>query len=285
MKRAFYEKEMKAKLEKLGFPEEQCKTYFPCVGEMLETAGIRRQYYAKTEKGNAIRVILESIKDTERTLSNVYVVLFDGDGQIPYDPKYSPIFKILTELKNGKEIILGCRGGKYHMGSDRQTIEKFELFLVSSKYGIHLPDGQCGCCGFKAKILDEVALRSQGFEIELDLLTSCLRGKIYPYFSHVQVKPELKSEFDIIDHQRKLIFLTERFQWDRKFVIKKRGEYLENEKLPQDYVNMIETTDWPYIDAREGNLFNPLVPKKKVTPVCLERCETECKCGPEIRLI
>lgn len=280
-----HKKETGETFEKFGFPKEEIETYFSRRGQVTEARGIRKEYYDMVPKGNAIRDLLGAITNIETTLSNVYVLFFDGDGQIPYDSEHSPIFPLLKELKNGRDVIFGCRGGKYGIGSPRSAIEKFELFLVSNKYGIHLPDGQCGCWGFKARILDGIALRAQGFEIELDLLTSCLRRKIYLDFIHTPVESELGSEFKAVDHQRKLFFLAERFQWDREFTIKKRDEYLKNETLPQSYIEMIETTDWPYIDPRESNQLDRLVSTKKVVPACLGKCGLECLCGSDCRLI
>ena len=180
------------------------------------------------------------------------------------------------------DIVFACRAGKYGISDIRANIEKFELFLLSSKYGVYLPDGQCGCWGFKTDILEKIPLIAKSFEIELDLLSACLRNRIFLHYMYAAIEgDDQESEFNPKDHEKKLSFLIERLEWNREFVFKRYGEYAkEHGELPEGYVELLRTIDWPDIPVEKENQFNHFIPTYKLLPGCLKRCDIiECVCS------
>ncbi len=101
--------------------------------------------------------------------------MIDGDFDINPDN----IFTVLSKLKEDKKMVFSCRGGKFGLGNLRNMIERFELYLVEARYSVSLPDGQCGCWGFKANLYpNKIRLSADDFEIELDVLINGLYGAV-----------------------------------------------------------------------------------------------------------
>ncbi len=269
----------KEEIEKLGFSVNDLDTYFLCRGHENQQGGIHKRYYGMVNKGTAIRDKIEGIKNEEKSVYGNYLIFFDGDGQIPF----GSFLDILKQLSK-KEVnaVFACRGGNYGISNERANIEKFELFLLSSKYGVYLPDGQCGCWGFKTDILSRIPLIARGFEIELDILSACLKNRILPTYISAIIEDSEESNFNSFDHIFKLDFLIQKLEWNKEFVLKKYSEFVEKQgKLPEEYIDILKNKiDWPDIIPERENQTEFFIPQGKLIPPCFNKCNmnNECPC-------
>ncbi len=174
----------------------------------------------RSSKGRILRTKLEEIKNSNEDSEHYsdYVVYVDGDGDIDFNDT----FKVMDVLMNKSGVCFTCRRGKYMMGQVRDSIERFENYLLENKYGVSLPDGQCGCWGFRKEILKKnYNLSAEGFEIELDILCMCLDTGILPYFVPIKLnlnEPNSVSSFSIPEHKIKLSFLIEKLGLPTSFL-------------------------------------------------------------------
>ncbi|ODS36158.1 hypothetical protein BEH94_08425 [Candidatus Altiarchaeales archaeon WOR_SM1_SCG] len=215
LKNWFKRNETKDEIEKLGFSMNDLELCFLCRGYDNQQEGIHRRYYGVVTKGRAIRDKIEGIKNEEKSIYGNYLIFFDGDGQIPFE-SFLDILKQLS--KKEINVVFACRRGNYGISNEWVNIQKFELFLLSSKYGVYLPDGQCGCWGFKTDILSRIPLIAKGFEIELDILSACLKNRILPTYIKTTIGNSEESTFEPIDHLIKLDFLIQKLEWNKEFV-------------------------------------------------------------------
>lgn len=284
LRKWFFEEEQIKKLEELGFSIDDLEPYFVGRQDSTEIANIRKEYVDIVQKGTAIRDKISTIVDEEQTLTGHYFIMFDGDGQIPKES----FFTILEELLDKeKHVVFACRADKPGIKIERAVIEDFELYLLTVKYGVYLPDGQCGCWGFKTSILKEIRqLTAKGFEIELDLLTSCLKHPTFiPSFFYVPISYVGESQFRSKDHERKLYFLADHLQLSKDFVLGKYQEFKKQfKKQPSfDYEELIRGMDWPLIEDDSDKLEH-IIPSKMIIPRCSGGCKVECKCSDVIEV-
>lgn len=178
----------------------------------------------KTQKGVSVRQKLDSIERDDHN----FVVYIDGDEDIQFDY----VFDILEILRSNSDIniCLSCRQGKFGLGEVRNNIERFELSLIEQKYGINLPDGQCGCWGLKAPLLNSLSLTAIGFEIELDILISALDAKENPYYIPVKLNKISPTTFNEKEHRAKLNFLIGQLGLNRSLLL---GYYENFKKMYQ----------------------------------------------------
>jgi hypothetical protein len=197
-------------------------------------------------KGKKIREHLDRIKNTNPGENDFYdyIIYIDGDRDI----EFNTIFAILDVLQqNAKaQLCLACRQGRFMMGKKRDSIERFENYLIEDRYNISLPDGQCGCWGIKKEFLDKVQLSAKAFEIELDIIIAALELNIIPYFvpTTLTLKRISKaSTFNTDQHMSKLLFLLEKLRINKdllKYYFENfKKEYRKN-KLPDDYLNLFD---------------------------------------------
>lgn len=264
-------------IEKLGFNKNDVETYFIGRGCENQQGGIYKRYDGMVAKGTAVRDKIEGIKNEEKSVYGNYIIFFDGDGQIPFES----FFDILKQLsKKEVEAVFACRCGNYGISNERANIEKFELFLLSGKYGVYLPDGQCGCWGFKTDILSRIPLIARGFEIELDILSACLKNRILPAYISVGIEDSEESNFNPADHIFKLDFLIQKLEWNKEFVLKKYSEFVKKHgELPEGYVDILKNKiDWPDIIPEKENQTEFFIRQGKLIPSCLNKCSINNKC-------
>jgi glycosyltransferase involved in cell wall biosynthesis len=118
-------------------------------------------------KGVALRRGLES------ALGDI-IVTIDADGS--HDPK--DIGKLIRPILDGADVVLGCR---FFDGRGRETttrlnvfgnsIINFAIWLLTGK---RIKDSQTGFRAFRKKILQEVAVSAEGFQVETELTVKML---------------------------------------------------------------------------------------------------------------
>lgn len=120
-------------------------------------------------KGNALRTGFQAA-------TGEYVVMLDADGSMW--PGEIPHF--LHFLDNGYDFVKGSRfvagGGSQDLTRYRALGNRALLAVVNQLYDARLTDLCYGYCAFRRSFLDELALRSTGFEIEAEMVAHALRS-------------------------------------------------------------------------------------------------------------
>ena len=98
------------------------------------------------------------------------VIMMDGDGE--HDPK--DISKFLKELKKGNGLVIGTR--KQHRSFSRTVLNKWMNFWVNIL--VTLKDSSCGYRAIDIKSLKKLSLKSNSFEIDLELILECHQNRI-----------------------------------------------------------------------------------------------------------
>lgn len=120
-------------------------------------------------KGAAIKLGLEKVKGN-------YVIVQDAD--LEYDPK--DYKKLVASLDNGSPVIFGSRfkNGKPKILIHSYLANLFLTFLTNLLFGSHLTDMASCYKLIPTKILRDLSLKSNRFEIELEITTKLLSQKI-----------------------------------------------------------------------------------------------------------
>ena len=208
-------------------------TIFPRVGAFLDK-GLK--IVGRIGKGKVIRIALETNKGKRLD----YVICMDGDGQIPF----GSIFEICFQLRSQPiDAILACRKGEFGISEYRKLIEKFELFLVSQLYSVDLPDGQCGCWGFRGELLNEIELEAEGFEIELDFLVELLRTDTQFGFIEITVVKGDETTFSVKSHKDKIVFVSQKLEIGKGLIeaLATRFEEVHQTPLPAEYKEVLSS--------------------------------------------
>lgn len=120
-------------------------------------------------KGNALRTGF-------RAATGAYVVMMDADGSMC--PGEIPHF--LHFLDHGYDFVKGSRfmagGGSQDLTLIRSLGNRALLTVVNQLYGTRLTDLCYGYCAFRRSFLEELDLRSTGFEIEAEMVAHALRS-------------------------------------------------------------------------------------------------------------
>ena len=120
-------------------------------------------------KGNALRTGFAAA-------TGEYVVMLDADGSM--SPGEIPHY--LHFLDNGYDFVKGSRfvagGGSLDLTVIRSLGNRALLAVVNRLYDTVLTDLCYGYCAFRRSFLDELDLRSTGFEIEAEMIAHALRS-------------------------------------------------------------------------------------------------------------
>ncbi len=120
-------------------------------------------------KGSALRTGF-------RAATGSYVVMMDADGSM--SPGEIPHY--LHFLDHGYDFVKGSRfmagGGSQDLTPVRALGNRALLALVNQLYDARLTDLCYGFCAFRRSFLDELDLRSTGFEIEAEMIAHALRS-------------------------------------------------------------------------------------------------------------
>ncbi len=131
--------------------------------------GVRSVRQRGPGKGNALRTGF-------RAATGTYIVMMDADGSM--SPGEIPHF--LHFLDHGYDFVKGSRfvagGGSQDLTLIRSLGNRALLGVVNQLYGARLTDLCYGYCAFRRSFLDELDLRSTGFEIEAEMIAHALRS-------------------------------------------------------------------------------------------------------------
>lgn len=120
-------------------------------------------------KGNALRTGFEAA-------TGDYIVMMDADGSMW--PGEIPHY--LHFLDNGYDFVKGSRciagGGSLDFTRIRSLGNRALLMVVNRLYHSMLTDLCYGFCAFRRSFLDELDLRSAGFEIEAEMIAHALNS-------------------------------------------------------------------------------------------------------------
>lgn len=283
----FFSDETMSKLKALGVDVDSNDGYNPdfpetsgdfCEGIRL-VSGQNGQERKLIGKGDLVTSKMDRIKKylyAQRIpLNECLFVLIDGSGKIDF--KYA--LDVVEQLVKGNDVVLAYRGSDYNLAGEREIVERFENSLVEDKFSVFLPDCQCGCWGFNYKALQNNNPCCNGYEIELDMAIEYLKSKNFINFIHVKAEQGV-SDFNEAAHAGKLFFLITKLKYTKDTVLTKARRFeVDGKKLPQKYITMIETLDWPQIEEQEKNQYFPLFPGKRIIPACFKRCEKPCNCN------
>lgn len=218
--------------------------------DVLDEQGLR--FKDRTPKGVCIASGIRELKKTENP--EIYVCI-DGDG-IPREYIYDAILTLQT---NPAEAVLAHRVSEYKGISDKRLLqEEFELSILSNIFGCDLPDGQCGCWGFKREVLSKFKPEAVGFEIELDFLTQLLTNRIpFAYFPVELKRGEEKTDkeettYTYEDDIAKLKFIAERTGRDKYELLAhaKRFKDETGKSLPSEYIKLFDKIKYDKLPPR-----------------------------------
>jgi glycosyltransferase involved in cell wall biosynthesis len=98
------------------------------------------------------------------------VITLDADGQ--HLPSEIPKF-----LAASGDLIIGGRAHLFqHMLPRRRNANRFSAWCISKCAGVRIPDSQSGFRFYSAKLLREVKLRADGFDMESEVIVRAGRG-------------------------------------------------------------------------------------------------------------
>jgi glycosyltransferase involved in cell wall biosynthesis len=107
-----------------------------------------------------------------------YVVMLDADGSM--NPAEIQLF--VAVLDAGADMVKGSRflpsAGTADMSGVRRAGNGALLALVNALYGSRFTDLCYGFCAFRRSALDRLALVSDGFEVETEMVVRALRTRI-----------------------------------------------------------------------------------------------------------
>lgn len=266
--------------KEIGLDPEGLESYALSRKDHEIIGNIKKEKIGIVQKGDAIRDKIESIKTEEGQISGHFFIMFDGN-QIPYES----FFVVLNQLVNEKKsVVFACRSDSPGISQERKDIEDFELFLLEKKYRVKLPDGQCGCWGFRTDDLYKIAVCGSGFEIELDILTSFLDNKILSSFVHIPVESPKVSDFDPIHNIDKMFYLADKLRLTKDFVLNAMEEFetTTGRKLDEEYKEGVIQLTFPEME-KDVDRITPVFPGYVLSAECNVRCnKKDCEFGDKI---
>ena len=155
--------------------------------------GARVIHEKRKGKGNAMRAGFKAVsKDTD------YVVMLDGDDT--YDA--GEIIRMIEPLENRFcNVVIGSRlGGKMQLGSMR-TLNRggnwFFTHIVRLYYRVNVTDVLTGYFAWKKEAIDELLphLVSEGFAIEMEMITKMAKLKHEIYSVPISYTPQWRNQF------------------------------------------------------------------------------------------
>lgn len=232
------------KFKKLGVGKENIFVQCGRPNETIPEQGLK--FVDRVPKGVYIQ---RASSELHRKNKPDYCICIDGEG-IDFDYVLSILTQLVTQPILGA---IACRKNNLNLGNkDRETVEKFELYIVSKIFGTKLFDGQCGCWGFKKEFWNVTNLEGEYFEIELDFLIKLLKvGKEIAYVPvEIYRAPNDISTFKLSDHRIKLEFICKLL----KRVKEEINGYIvaferENGPLPLGYKKEIENIGYEPINV------------------------------------
>jgi glycosyltransferase involved in cell wall biosynthesis len=102
------------------------------------------------------------------------VVTLDSDGQ--HDPTAIPRLSATARERNF-DILIASRAGQFgEMAGLRNSWNRFGVWCVKKKTGFEITDSQSGFRYYSARLLNNIALTANGYEMEMEILMKAWRG-------------------------------------------------------------------------------------------------------------
>jgi dolichol-phosphate mannosyltransferase len=121
-------------------------------------------------KGDGVRTAF-SHADTD------FLFMLDADGTYPSNY----ITEMLDLLENGYDVVMGSRlDGQIQTGAMTRTNyfgNKMLTLLANTLYGTKISDVCTGLWGFNRKVIKNIDLNSNHFEIEAEMFATCVKKK------------------------------------------------------------------------------------------------------------
>jgi glycosyltransferase involved in cell wall biosynthesis len=102
------------------------------------------------------------------------IVTMDGDGQ--HDPTAIPLLAALA-TEQGADILIASRADQFRqMAGLRSVWNRFGSWCMERRTGFVITDSQSGFRFYSARLLRGVALRADGYDMEMEVLLKAWRG-------------------------------------------------------------------------------------------------------------
>jgi glycosyltransferase involved in cell wall biosynthesis len=102
------------------------------------------------------------------------VVTLDSDGQ--HDPSAIPRL-VEAALERGMDILIASRATQFgDMAGLRNSWNRFGVWCMRKKTGFEITDSQSGFRYYSARLLENVKLTTDGYELEMEILMKAWRG-------------------------------------------------------------------------------------------------------------
>lgn len=199
--------------------------------EVAASLGARVIHEPRQGKGNAIRTAFRNISD-----DTDFVVMLDGDDTY----KAAEVLRLVEPLRSGFcRVVIGSRlGGKMGKG----TMTGFNLlgnwgfsFLVRIVYRVNVTDVLTGYFAWHADVVRRLGeqLRSQGFAIEMEMITKMARMGYEIYSVPITYAPRLgtSSLRPVRDGARILGQFTRQLRWRPLFDASTRFIFVPDDGL------------------------------------------------------
>ncbi len=102
------------------------------------------------------------------------VITIDSDGQ--HDPTAIPLL-LATALERGLDILIASRSTQFgEMAGLRNSWNRFGVWCVRKKTGFEITDSQSGFRFYSARLLSNIELTANGYELEMEVLMKAWRA-------------------------------------------------------------------------------------------------------------
>jgi glycosyltransferase involved in cell wall biosynthesis len=142
-------------------------------GSTDKTGFIASQYKATVLTNDTNMGKGYSLRRAFREANGDIIVTIDSDGE--HRPKEIP--DLIEPLLKGTEVVSGSRflGVSSHFTTKlNQVGNKLFNLGITLLTGVQVTDSQSGFRAFRKKILEELKLQSDGYEIETEIMVKCL---------------------------------------------------------------------------------------------------------------
>ncbi len=107
-------------------------------------------------------------------LGGEVIIFLDGDGQ--HNPAKIPVF--LEEIQKGAQIVFGVREDISSMPFTRKLGTKALEIMMSTLYGLHITDTQCGYRAFRADIFPLIKWKSKNYHADAEITARVGKKKL-----------------------------------------------------------------------------------------------------------